>query len=125
LKSVPPKGGLRAGARPGNKDLPGKNHEAASISWTRRANKMRNAECRILSARILDMIPNSEIRIPNLPCSISPPHPAEASQSLREKGQPGRCFLPGSSLPPGYNPSTLEMSIRHRRTPGTAGVLPN
>ena len=39
LKGTPPKGGLRLGARPGGKDLLGKNHEAASISWTGRANR--------------------------------------------------------------------------------------
>jgi hypothetical protein len=32
-----PKGGLRSGARPGGKDLPGKNHEAASPLKSRRA----------------------------------------------------------------------------------------
>jgi hypothetical protein len=38
LKWAPPKGGLRFDARPGGKDLLWKNHEAASISWPRRAN---------------------------------------------------------------------------------------
>jgi len=31
-------GGSWLGARPGGKELPGKNHEAASVSWTGRAN---------------------------------------------------------------------------------------
>jgi len=35
-----PKGGLRSGARPGGKELLPKNHEAASISWTWRANRL-------------------------------------------------------------------------------------
>ena len=38
LKWGPPKGGLQLGARPGGKDLLGKNHEAASVSWPGRAN---------------------------------------------------------------------------------------
>jgi hypothetical protein len=39
-----PKGGLRPGARPGGKDLLGKN-QAACISWTRRASKLWNVDC--------------------------------------------------------------------------------
>ena len=38
LKWASPKGGLQFGARPGGKELLGKNHEAASVSWTGRAN---------------------------------------------------------------------------------------
>ncbi len=36
-----PKGGLRADARPGSKDLLGKNHEAAPISWIGLANRLK------------------------------------------------------------------------------------
>jgi hypothetical protein len=32
---------------------------------------------------------------------IGPPHLAEVDQSLQDEGQPGRCFLPKSPLPPG------------------------
>jgi hypothetical protein len=37
LNWAPPEGGPQVGARPGGKDLLGKNHEAASASWTGRA----------------------------------------------------------------------------------------
>jgi hypothetical protein len=41
-----PKGGLRADARPGGKDLLGKNHEAASISEGQRKKAPKgNSEC--------------------------------------------------------------------------------
>ncbi len=39
LSWAPPKGGPRSGARPGGKDLPGKNHEEASPSRNRRAQR--------------------------------------------------------------------------------------
>ena len=41
---------------------------------------------------------------------ISPLHPAETHPSLPEEGQPGRCFLPRRSLPPGHNLGIPEMS---------------
>ena len=52
---------------------------------------------------------------------IGPPHSAEAGRSLQEEGQPSRCFLRPSSLPPGHDPSIPEMSIRHKRFPDRAG----
>jgi len=45
LKWAPTKGGLQFGARPGGKDLLGKNHEADSVSWAGRASELRNADC--------------------------------------------------------------------------------
>jgi hypothetical protein len=48
LNWAPPKGGPRLGARPGGKDLLGKNHEAASISRPRRANRP-NPPCEVFS----------------------------------------------------------------------------
>jgi len=37
---APPQGGPRVDAKPGGKELLGKNHEAASVSWTGRANPL-------------------------------------------------------------------------------------
>jgi len=54
---------------------------------------------------------------------IGPPHPAEAGRSLQEEGQPGRCFLRTSSLPPGHDPGIPEMS-NFNNHPGIAGGLP-
>jgi hypothetical protein len=86
---------------------------------------MQNVEWRMEKNQ--PFIPNSEIRTPNLPCPISPPHSAEASRSPQEEGPPDRCFLPGRSLPPGHNPSSLEMSIPPEAgppaEPGRAGGL--
>jgi hypothetical protein len=42
---------------------------------------MQNAECGMEKPMIQNLIPNSEIRIPNLHCLIGPPHPAEAKLS--------------------------------------------
>ena len=40
VEMAPPKGDLRLDARLGGKELLGKNHEAASISWPGRANRL-------------------------------------------------------------------------------------
>jgi hypothetical protein len=53
---------------------------------------------------------------------FSPPHPEEAGQCLPEEGQPGRYFLPRSSLPPGHNRSFPELS-NFNSHPGRAGGL--
>ena len=84
-----PKGGLRSGARPGGKDLLGKNHEAASISWTRRAIEMRNADCGMRIEKEDSKIRNPQFEIRN---------------------SKGRCFLRTSSFPPGHNPSIPKIS---------------
>jgi hypothetical protein len=73
---------------------------------------MQNAECGMENPMIQNLIPKSETRIPNLHCPIGPPHPAEGGRSLQGGGQPGRCFLPRSSLPPGHDPNIPEMSNR-------------
>jgi hypothetical protein len=70
---------------------------------------MQNAECGMENPMIQNLIPNSEIRIPNLHRPIGPPHPAEADRSLQEERQPGRCFLRTRSLPPGHDSSIPEM----------------
>jgi hypothetical protein len=41
----------------------------------------QNAECRMEETRIQAFIPNSEIRIPNLPCRMGPLPSAEVERS--------------------------------------------
>ena len=48
LNGAPPKGGPQLGARPGGKELLAKNHEAASVPWTGRANPP-NSRWKVLS----------------------------------------------------------------------------
>ena len=79
---------------------------------------MQSAECEMAKRKVN----NSEFRICQGP--IGPPHPAEAGRSLQEEGQPGRCFLPRSSLPPGHNSSIPEMS-NAGSFPAEPGVYPN
>jgi hypothetical protein len=51
-------------ARPGDKDLVPKNHEAFFISWNGRASKLRNADCGMRIENENQENPKSEIRNP-------------------------------------------------------------
>jgi hypothetical protein len=108
-------------ARPGGKDLLGKNHvdetrprEAAHIPWTGRANRS-NPTMKVFPPCRGDRTSAS---------SVEPPVARsarrilrETKRSLQEKGQPGRCFLPRSPLPPGHDPGHPEVLIPPRAEP--------
>jgi hypothetical protein len=94
-----PKGGLRADARPGGKELLGKNHEAASISWARRAMEMRNVECGMRNEKKTKKfrIPHSEFRIWHARSARRILRkPVEAS---KERASPADAFCPETPCP--------------------------
>jgi hypothetical protein len=88
LKWAPPKGGPQFGARPGGKDLLGKNHEAASVSWTGRANHP-NSPWKVLSRGRGDRpVARSARRILRGPVNAS-----------RRRASPANAFFPEAPCP--------------------------
>jgi hypothetical protein len=88
LNWAPPKDGPQLGARPGGKELLTKNHEAASVPWTGRANPP-NSRWKVLSWRRGDPpVARSARRILRNPV-----------QASRRRASPADAFYPEAPYP--------------------------
>ena len=121
LNWTPSAGGPQLGARPGGKDLLGKNHEAPSISWTGRAIQIRNADCGIRNYNR----GSKEFRIPNWGTPDEPAAFCGSRVKSPRKGPTRPMLFAQKLLAPGPQPKhPAAVNPATSGTPGRSGDLP-